>query len=78
MRKFVEFNYKNRKGEIALRQIVFERLHYILLPGYGYQPGWFITGICQTKQSRRSFALSNIILDDLKYSHFFDLMKVEE
>lgn len=76
MSKFVEFNYKNHRGEVALRRIEFHRLHYVLFPGFNYQPGWFITGMCQNKREHRSFALTNIILDDLENSEFFDLMKV--
>lgn len=54
------FNYKNHRGEIALRTVEVQSLDFLYNPGFGYQPGWFLSGICQDKGERRSFALSHI------------------
>lgn len=58
----VEFLYKNHKGEKALRIVHDVSIEYIPTPGFDYQPGWFLSGICQTKMARRSFALTHIVI----------------
>ena len=63
----VNFQYKNHRGEIAEREVEFIGLIYVRNPGYGYQPGWFLHGICQKKQEVRSFALTHIILPDTPF-----------
>lgn len=58
----VEFVYKNYRGETRFRNVKPERLTWLPKPGFGYQPGWFLEGICNDSGERRSFALVNIIL----------------
>jgi predicted DNA-binding transcriptional regulator YafY len=58
------FEYKNHRGEIRTRQIKPIGLMFVRNPGYGYQPGWFLHGLCLDKNAIRSFALCNIILPD--------------
>jgi hypothetical protein len=58
---YVSFNYMNHRGEIARRHVIIDAIEYITDPGYGYADGWFLSGICQTKGERRSFAFANII-----------------
>jgi predicted DNA-binding transcriptional regulator YafY len=60
----VAFKYMNHRGEIEDRVVAVDALEYMTGIGLGYQPGWFLSGICQKKQARRSFALSRIIFDD--------------
>lgn len=59
----VKFKYKNYKGEARERTVEVTSLDFLRNPGFDYQPGWFLNGICQEKQLVRSFALTNIILD---------------
>lgn len=61
----VKFTYLNHHGKEAARTVDVECLEFQRSPGYGYQPGWFLTGHCHDKDARRSFALSRIILFDL-------------
>jgi len=56
------FQYKNHRGEIAIRSVAVDAIEFIREPGYNYQPGWFISGICQDRMQRRSFALSHIVI----------------
>lgn len=58
------FKYKNHRGEIAERTITVGSIEYLPTPGYGYKPGWFVSGWCHTKRERRSFSFANIQLDD--------------
>jgi hypothetical protein len=60
----VKFKYKNHRGEITPRTVDLDSIEFITKPGYGYQPGWFLSGIDQDKNARRSFSVHNIILDD--------------
>lgn len=57
------FRYKNYKGEIKPRRVYVSSVDYIVAPGHNYESGWFITGFDLDKKARRSFALTNIILD---------------
>ena len=61
----ITFSYKNHRGEMQQRTIVPDALEFIFAPDpkYNHQPGWFISGYDKEKYARRSFALSNIILD---------------
>lgn len=59
----VTFNYKNWRGEVTVRHVKVESLDFYMSPGFGYQPGWFLSGICQDKKERRSFALTHIQWD---------------
>lgn len=54
------FVYTNHKGVTSTRKVAVDSVEFITAPGFNYQPGWFISGICQDKQERRSFALSHI------------------
>lgn len=58
----ISFYYLNHRGVRALRTLDFERLEFIREPGYGYQSGWFISGIDHEKKQRRSFALTRVEL----------------
>jgi hypothetical protein len=58
------FLYKNHRGETELRKVSQVRLELIKNPGFGYQPGWFLSGWDIARQAKRSFALSNIVIDD--------------
>lgn len=61
---YAKFKYKNHRGEIADRVVKVESLDYLIEPGYGYEAGWFLSGTCQDKGERRSFALVNIVPDN--------------
>lgn len=69
----VTFKYKNHRGEETVRNVDVKSIDFVLNPGYGYQPGWFLSGICQDKQANRSFALSHIVLVDNKHSYTIPL-----
>jgi hypothetical protein len=58
------FVYKNHKGIVETRRVSQVRLELISNPGYGYQPGWFLSGYDEARKAHRSFALANIVLDD--------------
>lgn len=58
--KPVQFYYLNHKGITRLRTVVPEALEVLLEPGFGYAPGWFLSGQDLDKGARRSFALGNI------------------
>ena len=60
----LKFDYLNHNGKLAERTVRVETLELLISPDYGYQPGWFLTGFCFTKQARRSFALSRIVIDE--------------
>lgn len=58
------FRYKNHRGEIAERTVTLGTIEYLPEPGYGYKPGWFLSGWCHDKRARRSFAFANIQVGD--------------
>lgn len=62
----ISFRYKNHRGEITKRLVEPDSLEFLTAPDpkYGYQPGWFLSGFDMNKKARRSFALTNIILDE--------------
>lgn len=66
--KLVTFKYKNHRGEIAMRRVVPDALTYRAtpVPEYGHEPGWYLSGFDLDKSARRSFALTNIIVDGLR------------
>lgn len=73
-----KFKYRNHRGEIADREIKIDSLEFIREPGFGYQSGWFISGYCLDRNARRSFALNNIVMDELNVPKFFTLLKFKE
>lgn len=62
--KPLSFTYINHNGKKSRRTINPETLEFDFKPGYGYQPGWAISGYCHDKEARRTFFLSRIIFDD--------------
>lgn len=66
MPKEINFLYKNHRGEVAQRTCMAHSLQYLVAPGYGYQPGWFITGDVEGKGTR-SFALANMVIEPDDY-----------
>lgn len=71
------FKYRNHGGKEAIRTIEVQSLDFLRNPGFGYQPGWFLTGICEDKKEVRSFALSHIILIDNLHSQTISLKETE-
>lgn len=65
MRPVISFGYTNHHGKTANRRVIPDALEYIQAPGFGYPPGWFLSGMCLDKNERRSFALSNMTLPDV-------------
>lgn len=59
----INFNYKNYRGEVSFRRVAVDSIEFLTNPGFGYQPGWFISGIDLDKNARRSFRFDNIVLD---------------
>lgn len=59
----MKFQYLNHNGNLAERNVDIDSLEFHHNPGYGYQPGWFISGFDHDKAARRSFALVRIILE---------------
>jgi predicted DNA-binding transcriptional regulator YafY len=64
MPKTLTFKYLNHNGKISVRTVDVEELEFDFKPGYGYQPGWAISGFCHDKQARRTFFLSRILFED--------------
>lgn len=58
----VSFAYNNHRGVTEARTIDVYSLDFLTKPGFGYQPGWFLTGRCHARNATRSFALSHIVL----------------
>lgn len=52
--KFIYTNYKNETEERDIDVLSFD---FLSKPGFGYQPGWFITGIDREKKATRSFRI---------------------
>lgn len=75
--KPIQFTYRNHRGEIEVRNVVPDSLEWVKNPGYDYQPGWFISGQDLDKKARRSFALTHIVLTDVK-DGIFKLFKFPE
>lgn len=59
----VIFTYRNHKGAERLRRVQIQSLDFFSNPGYGYQPGWHLTGLDLDKNEVRSFALSHIVFE---------------
>lgn len=66
MSSTITFNYLNHRGETEERTIDVAAVEFQRNPGYGYQPGWFISGFCHDRKARRSFALNRIILPEIE------------
>lgn len=60
----IQFDYLNHNGVLSRRDLEVDALEFQYKPGFGYQPGWFISGFDHNKAARRSFALSRIILEE--------------
>lgn len=58
----ISFTYLNHNGKRSERTIEVDSLEFHRNPGFGYQPGWFISGLDRDKNARRSFALARIEL----------------
>lgn len=58
----VSFAYNNHRGVSEARTVDVWSIDFRRNPGFGYQPGWFITGHCHDRKAIRSFALSHIVL----------------
>lgn len=54
------FRYLNHRGELTERHIRVDALEFLFRPGYGYQPGWFLSGHDLDKDARRSFSLNRV------------------
>lgn len=76
----VRFKYRNHRGKVSDRIVDVRQIEWIERPGYDYQPGWFISGICQDKQAYRSFALNHVVLvkDNLKLDITTDLKRLHK
>jgi len=60
VRPQVKFWYLNHNGKRAQRTVLVDSLEFLVAPGFGYQPGWFLSGWDCDKKARRSFALSRV------------------
>lgn len=60
----IEFDYLNHNGHTSTRHIEVDSVEFHHRPGWGYQPGWFVSGWDFDKHSRRSFSLSRIIIPE--------------
>lgn len=60
----ISFDYLNHNGKLARREIEPDALEFIFDPGFGYQPGWVISGHDFAKEARRSFFLPRIVFPD--------------
>lgn len=60
----ITFTYLNHRGETEERKVEVDSVEFHRNPGYGYQPGWFISGFDLERVARRSFALSRVILPE--------------
>ena len=76
------FKYRSHRGVIEERTIDVDSVEWVSNPGYDYQPGWFISGMCHDRNKRRSFVLTNIVLENRNTSGspliFFRLFQVKE
>ena len=66
-RQFVVFTYMNHEGEQEQRFVVVDTLEFLNKPGFGLQPGWFLSGWCSKAKTRRSFALARIVFDSMQH-----------
>lgn len=73
--KTINFKYRSHRGVIEDRTIDVDMVGWLHNPGYGYQPGWFISGRCHDRNARRSFALSHIVLEGA--SHNAPLLRLD-
>jgi predicted DNA-binding transcriptional regulator YafY len=74
----IQFLYLNHAGKLSGRTVTVDSVEFHRNPGFGYQPGWFISGFDHDKAARRSFALSRIQLPEEEGSNkTFRLMNVK-
>ena len=78
MTNIISFRYRNHRGELATRIVDVDSIEFIREPGFGYQSGWFVSGIDQAKNFRRSFALSHIVMDNEFVPKFYKLMEFKK
>lgn len=52
-----KFTYLNHRGRKALRTVTPLALEYLMEPGYGYSPGYFLRALDHEKNAQRSFAV---------------------
>lgn len=71
-----KFTYRNHRGEVEEREVDVDSVEFIRDPGFNYQPGWFISGIDQSRMQRRSFALVNVVLPEKE--KYFAVLKIRE
>lgn len=60
----IKFQYMNHRGEIRERSVDVDALEFFFVPIWGYQPGWFISGLDLESMQRRSFSLNRIIFPE--------------
>lgn len=62
----IEFKYKTHRGTIENRSLAGPiTLEFQFNPGFGYQPGWAISGSCPEREgAKRSFFLTNIVFPE--------------
>jgi len=60
----IAFDYMNHKGVTRRRKVRVTSLDFLRTINFGYQPGWYITGVDIEKDQIRSFALSHIKFKD--------------
>lgn len=60
----IKFTYRNHRGKESQRTVDVDAVEFVHKPGFGYQPGWVISGFDHDKQARRSFKLSHIVFPD--------------
>lgn len=62
--KTISFEYMNHNGKRSMRTIDVDRVEFCMEPGFGYQPGWAVSGRCHEKNARRTFFLSRIVFPE--------------
>lgn len=69
----ISFDYINHRGELRRRHVRPVSIRFNADPGYGYAPGWFLTGFDIQKEEIRDFALLNIVPGTDENKKIFDL-----
>lgn len=70
----IAFEYLNHNGKRSDRDVDIDSLEYHRNPGFGYQPGWFVSGWDYDKANRRSFALDRITISA---DQIYKLIKIQ-
>lgn len=61
----INFEYRNHRGEQSMRRVEVVQVAWLRLPGWGYQPGWFLVGYDTARNNElRHFALSSVVIPD--------------